>query len=291
MPESCAGWGEAIAGPPLAAWGGELPPPRTPVAALDRLLREACSRDGYARPAVREQTPALLADGLHYEERIARHDTLATRPDCVHDLFNVLAWWRHPALKWALNARQVTDIAQVGPRQRTRGQCALTHFDEAGVVVWIAGDDLLACWDRHDWAGLFHRHAPDWGRRIGVTVFGHALFEHAVCHAHRPTAKALAVRMPAERIAAQRPATGAIVRGWPEAEALLAAAIADGRLLADPQDLRPLPLAGIPGWHDAPPSPAFFREAPCFRPLRPGRRYPPPFDGERACGSGVEAAA
>ena len=49
-----------------------------------------------------------------------------------------------------------------------------------------------------------------------------------------------------------------------------------GTLLADPQDLRPLPLSGIPGWHDGTSRPAFYREADCFRPLRAGRAYPAP---------------
>jgi hypothetical protein len=278
-PAELAAWAAAAARPPLSAWRGVLPGPPVDVAALDRLCREAVARDGIARPALREQTPALLADGLHYESRIARDGVLATRTDGVHDLFNALIWLRHPALKWALNARQVADIERVGPRQRTRGQCALTHFDEAGAIVWIADESLLARWDAHDWIGLFHRDADAWGRRIAVTVFGHALLEHAVRHAHRPTAKALAVRVEVAALAAHALAADALVGAWPEPEAALARAIADGRLLVDPQELRPLPLAGIAGWHERPPPPAFYRTEACFRPLRPGRRYPPPFAG------------
>lgn len=274
-----AAWAAAAARPPLSAWRDVLPGPQVDVAALDRLCREAGMQDGIPRPALREQTPALLADGLHYESRIAREGVLATRTDGVHDLFNALIWLRHPALKWALNARQVADIERVGPRQRTRGQCALTHFDEAGAIVWIADEELLACWDAHDWIGLFHRDTEAWGRRIAVTVFGHALLEHAVRHAHRPTAKALAVRVDAAALAVRSRATDALVDRWPALEAALARAIADGRLLADPQELRPLPLAGIAGWHARPPPEAFYRTEACFRPLRPGRRYPPPFAG------------
>ena len=40
-------------------------------------------------------------------------------------------------------------------------------------------------------------------------------------------------------------------------------------------ELRPLPLSGIPGWH-AGQDARFHREATCFKPLRPGRVYPPP---------------
>jgi hypothetical protein len=50
----------------------------------------------------------------------------------------------------------------------------------------------------------------------------------------------------------------------------------EGSLLIDPQELRPLPLSGIPGWHRRTHDPEFYATAPCFRPLRPGRIYPPP---------------
>ena len=55
----------------------------------------------------------------------------------------------------------------------------------------------------------------------------------------------------------------------------VARAIDEGRVLGDPLQLRPLPLAGIPGWHEVQDA-AFYRNADYFRPLRPGRNYPPP---------------
>ena len=59
-----------------------------------------------------------------------------------------------------------------------------------------------------------------------------------------------------------------------EIDACVAALVAGGSVLGDPQNLRPLPLSGIPGWHADSTSERFFNDAPCFRPLRPGRRYP-----------------
>lgn len=235
-------------------------------------------RDGIARPTFRAQTAALLADGLHYEERIATCGILATREHGVHDVFNALAWLRHPELKWALNARQVAGIAEVGPRQRTRGQYSLTHFDEAGAIVWLADEALLPAWDAHDWSALFVRERDAWGHSIALSVFGHALVEH-VWDGHRmPVAKCLVVRVPSGDLAA-RVGEASIVTRWREAEVQVAAQIRNARLLADPQELRPLPLAGIPGWHGPLASEAFVREAPCFRPLRVGRRYPAPWSG------------
>jgi hypothetical protein len=53
-------------------------------------------------------------------------------------------------------------------------------------------------------------------------------------------------------------------------------AIATGRLLRDPLELRPLPLSGMPGWHAENDSEAFHLHAACYQPLRAGRRYPAP---------------
>jgi hypothetical protein len=220
------------------------------------------------------QTDALLADGLHYEERIARDGAVATREGSTHDLFNALLWLRHHALKRAMNARQAADIARVGPKQRTRGQCALTHFDEAGAIVWIDASAPLAAWDAHDWPALFLDARDAWGVSIAIMLIGHALFDHALTHREYPVAKALVVRVARDAIASQ--GRDSLIATWPEAERIVADEIAAGRLLADPQELRPLPLAGL--WDARSKSPDFHRTAPCFRPLRAGRRYPAPLD-------------
>ena len=67
-----------------------------------------------------------------------------------------------------------------------------------------------------------------------------------------------------------------VVLGDPDgAMARVAASIAAGGILAAPSELRPLPLAGIPGWH-AGQGEAFYTQEGYFRPLREGRVYPPP---------------
>lgn len=243
-------------------------------AGLAHLNERLSERDGDAALRFAAQSPALLADGLHYEERIARAGVIATREGNTHDFFNALIWLRHVELKRAMNRRQAADIARVGTKRRTRGQCALTHFDEAGAIVWTADAALVRAWDAHDWRALFERDRNAWGKRIAVTVIGHALFDFALAHDDLPVAKALVVRADPEEIAAR--SREASIASWPAAEQWLARAIATGGVLADPQELRPLPLAGIPGWHARSGAAHFIDEAPCFRPLRPGRRYPAP---------------
>lgn len=219
-------------------------------------------------PRFVDQDRCLLADGLHYETRIAERGAIATRAENWHDLFNAAAWCRHPALKRALNARQCAHIARMGPSVRDRAQCALTQFDEAGAIVRVRDPALLAHWDRHDWKALFLDRADAWRRGdIGIAaIVGHALLELALTPALFPVAKCLALQGDLDDDAC-------VAR---VADALLA-----GDVLGDPLELRPLPLAGIPGWHPGQ-GEAFYATAPCFRPVREGRRYPEPIAGPQA---------
>lgn len=95
-----------------------------------------------------EQDEALLADGLHYETRIAGRGQIATRADNWHDLFNALVWARYPTIKRALNRQQCRHIAAMAPGQRNRAQAALTQFDESGVIVRVREPALLRAWDQ-----------------------------------------------------------------------------------------------------------------------------------------------
>jgi Protein of unknown function (DUF3025) len=213
-----------------------------------------------------KQTPALLADGFHYEQRIFARNQIATREHNWHDLFNALVWLRFPQIKSALNARQVNEIAVVGPRQRSRAQCALTHFDEGGAIVTLRDRSLLEIWDAHDWVALFCDRRQAWSDgSIQVQVFGHALLEHALRPGQMLVSKTLVVCHEA---------------GSSAVTTTVARAIGEGAILNDPQELRPLPLSGIPGWHGNSDNVDFYRTAACFRPLRVGRRYPAPLAGD-----------
>lgn len=222
-----------------------------------------------ARERFAAQTRELLEDGLHYEERIARHGLIATRDANWHDLFNAMIWLRYPQLKRALNQQQVADVVSVGRRERTRPQCAQTHFDEAGVIVTMRDPSLLELWDRHDWYALFWRRRAAWvDGSITLNVFGHALLEHALIPSKLLVGKALVVMVDSEA-------------NVDNAVSCCANAIAEMRWLRDPQELRPLPLSGIPGWRIGNDDETFHRHAACYQPLREGRSYPPPLQLEQ----------
>ncbi|AWH33865.1 MULTISPECIES: DUF3025 domain-containing protein [Stenotrophomonas] len=205
-----------------------------------------------------EQDAALLADGLHYETRIAQ-GRLATRAQNWHDLFNALVWASQRPLKRALNRQQCRHIAAMAPGQRNRAQAALTQFDETGVVVRVRDPALLAAWDAHDWSALFAPAPWKAGAIAVATVFGHALMEQALLPGRRLVGKCVVVRGDEDSACIE-----AVVQ-----------AIEHGQALTDPLQLRPLPLAGIPGWHGVQDA-AFYADVDYFRPLRAGRQYPPP---------------
>lgn len=258
-----------FAQPPLSQWHhfqALLCDPDWPdIAALNRAAQDVHNATTANLPQFVEQTPALLRDSLHYEQRVFERGQIATRERNWHDLLNALIWLRFPALKAALNARQVAEIAHVGTRQRSRAQCALTHFDEGGVIAIVRDPALLTLWDAHDWPGLFWRERAAWlDGRIHAIVFGHALLEHALRPEQLLVGKVLAVTAP-QNVNVDNAAIAAVAR-----------AIHSGELLNDPQELRPLPLSGIPGWHVGNSTESFYHSAPCFRPLRAGRRYPLP---------------
>lgn len=231
------------------------------MAELNALWRAPRLADGQCLRFVDQNS---LQDNRHYEQRIAETGAIATRPRNWHDLFNAFIWMHYPAIKQALNARQVADIARVGPKQRTRGQCALTQFDEAGVVLRLHEADLQLAWDAHDWPYLFRNWAEAERRgALQVWLFGHSLFEHALTPTIALVAKALVID--AEQALDDLGMASLIAEG-----------IAGNALLNDPQQLRPLPLTGIPGWHPEHADADFFTRVPCFRPKRDGRHYPPP---------------
>jgi hypothetical protein len=93
-------------------------------------------------------------------------------------------------------------------------------------------------------------------------MFGHALLEHALSPDKLLVGKALV--FDTSRVA-----------GDTDLIAACAEMIAGGRWLNDPLELRPLPLAGLPGWRPDNGDEAFHRTTPCYQPRRDGRRYPP----------------
>lgn len=237
------------------------------LASLSEALAQAWPVSGLAAPRFVEQTPALLAEGLHYEQRIAQRREIATRPGSWHDLYSALMWLRFPRIKQAVNDLQMHGISEHGTKQRSRHQQAITHLDEAGAWLVSCNSELFELADAHQWVELFYHRRGAWREEIDAHVFGHAIFE--LLHQPHQTlaAKAVLLKVP--------PAFMRLTRV--EQEQALDSSVSDALLSlragADPKDMLSLPLSGIPGWRSENSDIAFVQSAPCFRGRPEARCY------------------
>ena len=116
-----------------------------------------------------------------YEARIYLHGEVQTRKENWHDLFNALVWLAFPRTKTALNARHFESIAQsAGEGNRDKNQDALTLFDESGVVVLYADDEMANLLQGFHWHELFWEERKSVNERMKFVVFGHSLYEKAL---------------------------------------------------------------------------------------------------------------
>lgn len=217
-----------------------------------------------------EQDAALAADGLSYEQRIGERGLIAMRRDSLHDLYGALMWLTWPRSKWAIHQGQMAGIRALGPKQRSRQQQALTHIDEAGLIVVSDDASLIAALQGHDWQGLLIERRDDWAQ-AAVYAIGHALFELRQCRPHDLlAAKVIAVEAAADWFALEA------TRQHAALDACIASGIDACKAAADPKDQSTLPLAAIPGWDTRNNDPEFIASAECFRPKPAGRVYAPP---------------
>jgi hypothetical protein len=226
-----------------------------------------------APPGLRfvEQTPALLADKLGYEERIGVHGEVAVRRDSWHDRFGALMWLAWPQAKWAIHGVQMAGIREHGPKQRSRRQQAVAHIDEAGLVLLAASEAPIAWLHAHDWPAIAITRRDQWLAMTRVLILGHALLELRRDRPHDLLAgKTITLVVPPDWL--QLPDAALRARVDPQ----VGAALLEGRAAADPAVLPTLPLAAIPGWDERNVNPVFIASAPCFRPARVDRCYAEP---------------
>lgn len=228
------------------------------LAALQRLLDDAGVRVASGLPL--RLVPA--GGQVSYERRVFESAELECREYNWHDLFNVLAWLAFPQSKAALNARHHAAWKTDAGAGRGAVRDALTLFDESGLVVLSARQDLLQLVRDFRWKPLF------WERRDAVISdmhflpFGHALCEKMLSPYRGMTGHALLLEVDAETLAL--PMTELLSR----VDGKLAELLADPQALQTTRQLAPLPVLGVPGWWPANADPAFYADAQVFRPQR-----------------------
>lgn len=209
----------------------------------------------------------LAADGRYYEAFIYHTGQVPTRHPNWHDLFGALIWCLFPKTKKLLNQLHINEIAQYGAASRTALRNKLTLLDECGVLILYraAQADLVEALRQHQWQQAFVSHRHCWQGQssepaIAAMVFGHANYEMATRPFIGLTGKMLALQVPDEFF------SQSLRQRIDFIDTVLSEQIANQGVLADPQQLSPLPLLGVPGWYFANAQPEFYQNTAYFRP-------------------------
>ncbi len=258
---------------PLRALGEALPEVGWPDTAVLNALADDCGRrivnaNGQrVRFVAQHEKPRAFEQ--QFEPRAFLRGEVLVRPFCWHDLFNALVWMRLPTAKASLNARQYQALAtQTAPRRSPEGD-ALTQFDEDGVVVLSADDELLDLVREFRWKRLFWDCRERVRARMRFVLFGHAMYEKALAPFVGMTAKALLFGVP-ERVLALD--ADSMLR---EADRLTALHLLQPGSLPSGRALAPLPVLGVPGWWADNESAGFYDDRSYFREGRRGGDQPP----------------
>jgi hypothetical protein len=221
---------------------------------LEWLNSQARSRGivtGHGKP-LRFVPQAELPAETAYETWIAETGAVPTR-DNSHDRYNALIWLTYPVTKANLNALQAAEIAQRGTSgHRGAARDAATIWDEnlAVVVATQDADRLQESLRTHDWRALFITHRAHWHRHWHVRLFGHALLEKLAAPYNAITAHAIV-----------EPASDGF-------DAILDRQLsARIHVLMSNNAYCPLPVMGIPGWHDGNEDSGFYADPKVFRPM------------------------
>jgi len=170
---------------------------------------------------------------LPYEERIFQKGLIATRKNNWHDFFNAMVWKAYPHTKSAINATHQAEISRQASTLRSRKRDLLTLFDESGVIV-LAEKKVLKLIKNHQWHELFIENKASWlNNSIQIKTFGHAMYEKYLSPYIGMTAQALLIDVNVENL-----------------DVYLSENLMQGKLLNSKAELSPLPLLGIPNWHE-----------------------------------------
>lgn len=198
-----------------------------------------------------------------YEPRCYLTGGVQSRERNWHDLFNALVWLVFPKAKAAINARHYRAIVGGGesPGSSQRGSVRDTNtlFDESGVIVPYADEEMAGLLLDFSWKKLFWQRRTRLAGGMGFYLFGHGLYEKALAPYIGFTGQGLLVRV--------EPA----FFEWPLAQRLthldelLAVYLNDPLHCRNTRELTPVPLLGIPGWSCENEAERYYENAAYFR--------------------------
>jgi Protein of unknown function (DUF3025) len=199
----------------------------------------------------------LIADetergAMAYEQFIHAHAKIPTRVGALHDLMNAAVWRQFPLTKRLLNTKHLAEGEDLAtPNRRSSLRDGLTLFDESGIIIVGESGDLPAAHIAHDWRTLFVAQREAW-QQLQVIVFGHGLLESLATRAHPG--------LVGKTLWLQQSIPAAQIDGF--LSEIIKKTGHDFKT-----HLRPLPLAGVPGWNPRNAHPDFYTDARIFRPV------------------------
>ncbi|MEO2279479.1 DUF3025 domain-containing protein [Pseudoalteromonas pernae] len=202
------------------------------------------------------------ADGRYYETFIYETGKVPTRFENWHDLFGAYIWQLFPKTKALLNQLHIEEMAKQPCSQRSKKRNALTLFDECAVILAVTDDSWIEPFRSHQWQEVFIARREQWQKSIRAYTFGHANYEMLTQPFIGLTGKALFLKVPSDIFCKDLRAQ------YDYLDERLYEMICKQDVLADNTALSPLPLLGVPGWHDDNSNPEFYANTDYFRPKR-----------------------
>jgi hypothetical protein len=203
----------------------------------------------------------------HYEQRAYLTGEVQTRSNNWHDLFNTLVWRVFPSTKAVVNLMHYRTSQEKPQPAANRGTArdVLTLFDESGVVIACAQDELGEMLRQHEWKSLFWQRRNEVAGSMKFFVFGHSLYEKALRPYIGLTGKALILPVSPSFLALP------LASQLAETDAMMAEHFLVPDSLRTTSSLSPLPLLGVPGWWPDNNHEIFYENTRHFRPAPTGK--------------------
>lgn len=188
-----------------------------------------------------------------YEPRIFLKQEVQTRDHSWHDFFNALVWKRFLKSKRIINRLHFNLQKSRHPsKNRLPAENMLTLFDENGAIVIAKSDYFLNLIRQHRWHELFWQNREILSDQVEVIIFGHGLYEKALCPYIGITAQCL-------MFVADDSSLSSV-------DALVAEYLDENNYELKPSLLAPLPILGLPGWWEQNNDEQFYENKNYFRP-------------------------
>lgn len=201
-----------------------------------------------------------------YEPRCYLTGEVQMRAHDWHDLLNALVWLTFPKTKAVLNARHYHALMEErasGNLRRGAIRDVNTLFDESGVIVVYADNQLAGLLRNFNWKELFWQRREQVRTSMGFYLFGHGLCEKALRPYVGMTGQGLLLAVEPEFF------SWPLARQLKHLDSLLADYLAMPEHCRSTHDLFPVPLLGVPGWTADNGCAAYYDNTAYFR---PGRR-------------------